>query len=187
MLALGGVVAGAFYGGAEAGGREGVFDGELFVEGALVGILELHEDAVVGPAQALDARGAAGGLVKGDGALEGAEVDAEVGGEVGEDGVVEVGAGGELFLLAAVADGPVAFEQGLGGGAFGFLLAFADDSADSHDMRLGAVPGGRGQPVFLMPAATPLTVARSASWRSSSSVSRWRRRSSAWMRLMGSR
>ncbi len=43
-------VAGALDGGAEAGGREGVGAGELFVEGAFVGVLQLHEDAVVGPA-----------------------------------------------------------------------------------------------------------------------------------------
>ena len=66
---------GALDGSAEAGGREGVGVGELFVEGAFVRILQLREDAVVGPAQAFDAWGAAVGLVESDGALEGAEVD----------------------------------------------------------------------------------------------------------------
>jgi hypothetical protein len=71
----------------------------------------------VGPAQALDAWGAFVGLVEGDGALEGADADAEIVGEVGEDGVVVAGAGGELFLGDALTDRPVAFSEGLSGGA----------------------------------------------------------------------
>lgn len=112
---------------------EAVGEGELFVEGALARVLELHEDAVVGPAQAFDARGAFVGLVEGDGALQGAEVDAEVGREVGEDGVVVAGAGVELFFGDAAANGPVAFEEGLGGGALGFLFALADDAPEVND------------------------------------------------------
>ena len=61
----------------------------------------------MGPAQAFERRRAAVGSVEGDGALQGAEVDVEVGGEVGEDGVVEAGAGGELFFVDPAADGPV--------------------------------------------------------------------------------
>jgi hypothetical protein len=76
LLALGGVVAGALDGGAEAGGRQGIGAGELFVEGAFVRVLQLHEDAVVGPAQAFERGRAAVGSVEGDGALEVAEVDA---------------------------------------------------------------------------------------------------------------
>ena len=57
-------------------GGGGVGAGELFVEGAFVGVLQLHEDAVVGPAQAFERRRAAVGSVEGDGALEVAEVDA---------------------------------------------------------------------------------------------------------------
>ena len=37
--------------------------------------MELHEDAVVGPAQAFDRRGAFVGSVEGDGALEGVNAD----------------------------------------------------------------------------------------------------------------
>ena len=40
------------------------------------------------------------------------------------------GAGGELFFVDAFADGPVAVDEGLGGGALGLLLAFADDAAE---------------------------------------------------------
>ena len=104
-----GDVAVALDGGGEAFDGEGVGDGELLVECAFVSVLELHEDAVVGPAQAFDARRAFVGSVEGDGALQGAEADAEVGGEVGEDGVVVPRAGVELFLGDAFADGPVAF------------------------------------------------------------------------------
>ena len=43
----------------------------------------------------------------------------------------DVAGGGEIFLLDAFADGPVAFDEGLGGGAFGFLFAFADDAAQA--------------------------------------------------------
>jgi len=52
----------------------------------------------MGPAQAFETRGAFVGLVEGDGALEGADADAEILGEVGEDGVVVASAGIELFL-----------------------------------------------------------------------------------------
>jgi hypothetical protein len=43
---------------------------------------------------------------------------------------VVAGAGGELFFVDAAADGSVAVDEGLGGGAFGFLFAFADDLAE---------------------------------------------------------
>jgi len=65
----------ALDGGGEAFYRESVVDGEVFVEAALVWVLQLHQHAVVGPAQAFDARGAFVGLVEGDGALQGADAD----------------------------------------------------------------------------------------------------------------
>ena len=89
------------------------------VEAAFSRILKLHEDAVVCPAQAFEARGAFVGLVEGDGPLESADADAEVLGEVSEDGVVVAGAGIELLLRDAFADRPVAFGERLGGSAFG--------------------------------------------------------------------
>ena len=84
----------------------------------------------MGPAQALYAWRSFVGLVEGNGALERADADAEVVGEIGEDGVVVAGAGGELFRRDALADGPVAFGEGLGGSAFRFLFAFPDDAAE---------------------------------------------------------
>ena len=51
----------AFDGGGEAFDGEGVGGGEVFVEGAFVRVLELHQDAVVGPARGL---GRAGGVCR---------------------------------------------------------------------------------------------------------------------------
>lgn len=83
-----------------------------------------------GGGEAFDGEGVVDGEGFLEGALEGADADVEVAGEVGEDGVVVAGAGVESLFGDAVADGPVAFDEGLGGGAFGFLLAFADDAAE---------------------------------------------------------
>jgi hypothetical protein len=78
--------------------------GELFVEGAFAWVVQLHEDAVVGPAQAFERR------------------------------------------RAAV---PIGVEEGLGGGAFGFLFVFADDGAEVGEeggvLLFGEERGGFGK------------------------------------------
>jgi len=42
------------------------------------------------------------------------------------------GAGVECFAGDALVYGPVAGDEGLGGGALGFLVAFADDAGEVH-------------------------------------------------------
>jgi len=77
--------------------------------------------------------------------LEGAEADVEIGAEVAEDRVVVAGLGVELLFVDALADGPVALDEGLGGGALCFLFAFADDAAEvGEELVLVALREGRG-------------------------------------------